>query len=105
VSTCISCQCLPQVVHDSHTLQFQLRVKEAMEPEDLLWRNAGIGQEERQTRRNLGYVADFWVLALWSIPVAAIQGLCSVESVSEHLPFLVRLPYRHSDRLGPSCTS
>eukprot|EP01043_Picozoa_sp_COSAG02_P024389 COSAG02_NODE_1330_length_13218_cov_8.247504_12_plen_757_part_00 len=77
-----------QVIHDSHKLNYQLTVKEAMDPHDIQWQNAGMGFRERLIRSKLGTAMDVWLLALWSVPVVAITGLCSPTSISRMLPFL-----------------
>ncbi len=77
-----------QVVHDCHKLNYQLTVKEAMDPQDIQWQNAGMEFHVRLIRSKLGTAMDVWLLALWSAPVVAIIGLCSPTSISRLLPFL-----------------
>eukprot|EP01052_Picozoa_sp_SAG31_P014634 SAG31_NODE_917_length_11033_cov_3.285897_4_plen_846_part_00 len=77
-----------QVVHDSHVLDFHLTVNEAPDPGDILWRNMGAGNLERQLRSKIGTMLDFWLIAFWSVPVVFITSLVSIEALSKRMPWL-----------------
>jgi hypothetical protein len=65
-----------------------LNIQEAMDPADIEWCNMGMGFTERMVRDKLGLAMDVWLLALWSVPVAAITTACEPATVAEYIPFL-----------------
>lgn len=85
-----------QVVHDSHKLKYELIVNEAMDPRDIEWKNMGMDYRERLLRQKLGTAMDVWLLALFSVPIAAISAACTPESVSKAFPFVESFVYTPS---------
>lgn len=63
-------------------------VKPAPEPRDVWWDNLDINFLIRELRETLVSVAVFFLVFFWSVPVVFVQGLTTMEKLSETLPFL-----------------
>jgi hypothetical protein len=71
----------------SHTYQ-TLKVKSAPSPKDLIWENVSIPEPQIQVRKSL---ADIYVVIgalFWSVFVASITALTSLDSISQSIPSL-----------------
>ena len=70
-------------------------VEEAPAPGQVFWRNVGLPASSKRTGGLLAIAATATLCLFWSIPVAFISSLTSVNSLKETLPRLGALMERH----------
>lgn len=63
----------------------------APEPRDVCWENLSIPFVELTIRRLLMYVALFFLIFCFMIPIAFVQSLANIESIEKVFPFLTPL--------------
>mmetsp|Transcript_12969 Transcript_12969/g.31598 ORF Transcript_12969/g.31598 Transcript_12969/m.31598 type:complete len:1086 (-) Transcript_12969:153-3410(-) len=73
----------------------KMLVEEAPAPDQIFWRNVGLPASSKRTGGILALVATATLCLFWSIPVAFISSLTSVNSLKETLPRLGTLMERY----------
>ena len=75
-----------QLLH--HQTPHVLKVQEAPDPEDIFWFNVGRKNRELQVGRLLSMAATTALCLLWTIPVAFVASLSSVDALREKVDFI-----------------
>lgn len=75
-----------QMVH--HHTPFCMNVAEAPNPEDIFWGNVGKKHGQLQMGKLIGLSLTVLLCFFWTIPVAFVTSLSSVDSLKESVPFL-----------------
>ncbi|ORX83949.1 DUF221-domain-containing protein [Anaeromyces robustus] len=98
ISAFIGAQCI------IHQQPFKCQTKLAPEPRDLYWKNISdtLAHPYVKLLRSVGIiVALVLLIMLWTIPVAFISSLISVDTIYKYFPSIARLV----ESLGPSMTN
>jgi hypothetical protein len=75
-----------QMLH--HDIPFVMSVSEAPGPQDVFWTNVGREHEDLQLGRLFSRTASVAICFLWTIPIAFIASLSSVESLKRQFEFV-----------------
>jgi len=67
---------------------FEFETKLAPEPRDIYWPSLNFTQYDRFIRTTIMDVAVFFLIVFWSIPVAFIQSLATLQTIAENVFFL-----------------
>lgn len=75
-----------QMLH--HDIPFVMSVSEAPDPQDVFWTNVGREHEDIELGKLFSSAASVAICLLWTIPIAFIASLSTVESLKRQFEFI-----------------
>ena len=75
-----------QMLH--HDIPFVMSVSEAPDPQDVFWANVGREHEDIELGKLFSRTASVAICLLWTIPIAFIASLSTVESLKRQFEFI-----------------
>ncbi len=75
-----------QMLH--HDIPFVMSISEAPGPQDVFWTNVGREHEDLQLGKLFSRTASVAICFLWTIPIAFIASLSTVESLKKQFEFV-----------------